>query len=133
MLSVFPRFFLVPLMLLPLLQGCSGHHIGDSELRQVAQTKLAANRAEFLMLSSQSSLLKILSVSTRDTTVNMTLQMLTLTAQQGQALPTFITETYSAERETRRLMEAGVKYHIAVFDGQPKVVIRFDVNVERCD
>ncbi len=131
MSPVFPRFFLVSLMLL--LQGCSVHHVSDSELRRVAQTKLAANRAEFLMLSSQSSPLKILSVNTREATVNMTLQILTLTARQGEALPTFITETYCAERETRRLMEAGVNYHIAVFDGQPKVVSRFDVDVEQCD
>ncbi len=68
MSSVFPRFFLLPL--LPLLQGCSGYHVSDSELRQVAQTKLAANRTEFLMLSSQSSPLKILSVSTREIAVN---------------------------------------------------------------
>ncbi|MCG9702995.1 GspS/AspS pilotin family protein [Vibrio natriegens] len=117
-----------------MLQGCSSNTASDAELQSAVRAKLAANRAELLMLEAPSnSPLKVLSVNATDSTVNLTLQMPTLTTEQAQALPNAITQAYCADRDTRETMVSGVSYHIAVMDQQPKLVTSFDVDVNQCD
>ncbi|MCG9703268.1 GspS/AspS pilotin family protein [Vibrio natriegens] len=124
-------FVLVGVMM---LQGCSSNTVSDTELQSAVRAKLATNRAELLMLEAPlNSPLKVISANATDSTVDLTLQMPTLTTEQVQALPNVITQAYCADRDTRETMVSGVSYHIAVMDQQPKLVTSFAVDAGQCD
>jgi hypothetical protein len=109
------------------LQGCTAHY------HQTISHQLAQNRSSLLTHdTSPLTGLKIIDSEVKDNTIQLTVQIPTLTESQAKTLPGSITQAYCAQPDTLRLLNSGIRYHLSVLDQEWVPLASFYVDASQC-
>ncbi|CAH1533570.1 hypothetical protein THZG08_450043 [Vibrio owensii] len=111
------------------IQGCTA----QSDFQKAITHQLAQNRSSFLIHDTQNLPdLKVIDSEVKDNTIQLTVQMPTLTKSQAKTLRTSITQAYCAQPDTLRLLNSGVRYHLSVLNQKWVPLISFYVDGSKC-
>ncbi|WP_199483247.1 type II secretion system pilot lipoprotein GspS-beta [Vibrio owensii] len=124
------RIQVISLLLLgATIQGCTA----QSHYHQAITNQLAQNRSSLLIHDTQSLTgLNIIDSEVKDDTIQLTVQMPTLTESQAKTLPTSIAQAYCTQSDTLRLLNSGVRYHLSVLNQQLVPLTSFYVDSSQC-
>lgn len=112
-----------------LVQGC----VFQSNFQQNATHQLAQNRVDLLRYDTVSDLdVELLDSYVKDNLIQLTIRMPSLEGFQMKSLSNRVLNAYCAQKETRRLLDSGVRYHLSVLDKESRHISSFYIDGNQC-
>ncbi len=123
------RYFIISSLLVFTLQGCVSSSPSISPVLQ----QLAKNRASLLSHEEVTQDgLSVLYTQAKEDVLQLTVKVASLTKTQAQHLPEQLTQYYCLDHDTRKLMDAGIRYHLNILDQDLRPLLSFYIESAQC-